>query len=370
MNAHNIHQSGSSSPTNRANQCKSAKNSSTVSPGQRRHVTNLSNALNFSVVYAVMRACLICSASALCSLLSLLYTARAPPHSCSGRIRSTFSMVQSSQTNSTFSIHSTMGISVIVLLNFGISHPLYIRRNSLKNEEKQQSNTKEREVIRDWNSPPNNTVSNSLQYYSVRTPSSIVLSNPQVPRVFSQQQLPQRSLDYLLAALNEIWESSKFPDSWRVATIIPIPKPGKNSLSPSNYRPIALTSCLCKTMERMVNKRLVWFIESNNLYTNSQCGFRSQRSTMDHVVRLETSIREANIQRQHLIVVFFDLEKAYETTWRYGIMKDLHNMGLRGRLPNFIKAFLTDRKFQVRIRTTLSDIQQKKKGSLRGVYYQ
>ena len=109
------------------------------------------------------------------------------------------------------------------------------------------------------------------------------------------KQLPRRSLDYLLAALNEIWESSKFPDSWRVATIIPIPKPGKNSLYLSNYRPIALTSCLCKTMEHMVNKRLVWFIESNNLYTNSQCGFRSQRSTMDHVVRLETSIREANI---------------------------------------------------------------------------
>ena len=105
------------------------------------------------------------------------------------------------------------------------------------------------------------------------------------------KQLPRRSLDYLLAALNEIWESSKFPDSWRVATIIPITKPGKNSLYPSNYQPIALTSCLCKTMERMVNKRLVWFIESNNLYTNSQCGFRSQRSTMDHVVRLETSIR-------------------------------------------------------------------------------
>ena len=118
----------------------------------------------------------------------------------------------------------------------------------------------------------------------------------------------------------------------------------------------------------MVNKRLVWFIESNNLYTNSQCGFRSQRSTMDHVVRLETSIREANIPSQHLLVVFFDLEKAYETTWRYGIMKDLHNMGLRGRLPNFIKAFLTDRKFQVRIGTTSSDIQQQEEGVPQGEY--
>ena len=180
------------------------------------------------------------------------------------------------------------------------------------------------------------------------------------------KQLPPKSLDYLLNALNDIWKNSRIPESWKLATIIPIPKPGKNSLHPSNYRPIALTSCLCKTMERMVNKRLVWFLESNNLYTNSQCGFRSQKSTMDHVVRLETSIREANIQKQHLVAIFFDLEKAYETTWKYGIMNDLHNIGLRGRLPYFIQAFLSDRKFQVRIGSTLSDIQNQEEGVPQG----
>ena len=47
-------------------------------------------------------------------------------------------------------------------------------------------------------------------------------------------------------------------------------------------------------------------------------------------------------------------------------MKDLHNMGLRGRLPNFIKAFLTDKKFQVRIGTTLSDIQKQEEGVPQG----
>ena len=60
---------------------------------------------------------------------------------------------------------------------------------------------------------------------------------------------------------------------------------------------------------------------------------------MNHVVRLETSIREAIIQKQHLVAIFFDLEKAYKTTWRYGIMNDLHNMGFKARLPTFIKAF-------------------------------
>ena len=78
---------------------------------------------------------------------------------------------------------------------------------------------------------------------------------------------------------------------------------------------------------------------------------------MDHGVKLETSIREANIQKQHLIAVFFDLEKAYETTWKFGIMKDLHSLGLRrGRLPDFIKSFLSDRQFRVRIRSTFSNL--------------
>ena len=92
---------------------------------------------------------------------------------------------------------------------------------------------------------------------------------------------------------NDIWKSSRFPESQKLVTIIPIPNPGKNSLYPSNYGPIALTNCLCKTMKCIVNKRLVWFIESNNFLSfivNSQCGFRNQRSTMDHEVRLEAFI--------------------------------------------------------------------------------
>ena len=83
---------------------------------------------------------------------------------------------------------------------------------------------------------------------------------------------------------------------------------------------------------------------------------------MDHVVRLEISIREAIIQKQYLVAIFFDPEKAYKTTWRYGIMNDLHNMGLKGRLLNFIKAFLSDRKFRVFIGSTLSNIQNQEEG--------
>ena len=75
------------------------------------------------------------------------------------------------------------------------------------------------------------------------------------------KNLPESALDTLLRAFNDSWITGQFPPAWSKATIIPIPKPGKDPTDPGNYRPIALTSCLCKTFERLVNYRLVWFLE-------------------------------------------------------------------------------------------------------------
>ena len=65
------------------------------------------------------------------------------------------------------------------------------------------------------------------------------------------KQLPDASLLLLLNIFNQIWISGNFPSDWRKAIVIPIPT------NPTSYRPIALTRCICKTMERMINRRLV-----------------------------------------------------------------------------------------------------------------
>ena len=56
-----------------------------------------------------------------------------------------------------------------------------------------------------------------------------------------------------------------------------------------------------------------------------------------------------------MVAVFFDLQNAYDTTWNYGILKDLHSMGLQGKLPIFIGNFLSDKTFQIHLGTILSD---------------
>ena len=135
-----------------------------------------------------------------------------------------------------------------------------------------------------------------------------------------------------------------FPTSWKTAIIIPVP----------NW-PIALTSCLCKTMERMVNSRLTWYLERHKAFTEYQSGFRRRRSTVDNLLTLETSIRDAFVGGKHLVSIFFDLEKAYDTTWKHGILLDLYKTGLHGRLSMFICDFLSDRYFKVHVGNIYSD---------------
>ena len=73
-------------------------------------------------------------------------------------------------------------------------------------------------------------------------------------------------------------------------------------------------------MERMINDRLVWFLESYNLISGNQAAFRKNYSTNDHLVRVESFIRDAFVKQEHCVAIFFYLEKAYDKTWKYGIM--------------------------------------------------
>jgi hypothetical protein len=102
---------------------------------------------------------------------------------------------------------------------------------------------------------------------------------------------------------------------------------------------------MCKTMERITNARVVWFLESNGLLFNVQCEFRQGRNTLDHLVRFETFIWNAFAKKEHDVSIFFDLQKVYDTTWKYGILKDLFDMGLKGKLPTFMSNFLSNIEF-------------------------
>ena len=170
----------------------------------------------------------------------------------------------------------------------------------------------------------------------------------------------------IMTLFNHIFLEECFPDKWRTSIIIPILKPNKNATLPSSYRPIALTSCLCKLLEKILNIRLMWYLETHNVITQQQSGFRCNRGTTDQLVMLSNDLQTAKDNKEHSIVVFFDVNKAYDTAWKFKIIENLHEYGLRGSLPTFIQNFLQNRKIVVRIGNHTSTIHQVQNGIPQG----
>jgi len=119
------------------------------------------------------------------------------------------------------------------------------------------------------------------------------------------KHLPDITLETLLQIINDHWISGLFPPSWRQAVVLPIPKADKDRTDPNSHRPIALTSCLCKVVEWMINNRLVWYLEKKKIISKMQSSFRKRRSTTDQLIRLETFVRESFIQKQHVCCLFW-----------------------------------------------------------------
>lgn len=104
----------------------------------------------------------------------------------------------------------------------------------------------------------------------------------------------------------------------------------------------------------MVNQCLLYFLGFNKILDPLQSGFRGGRSTINHLVLIETDILDAFMHQQFFLSVFLDMEKTYDTTWCFGILPDIAGMGVWGSLLNVIQSYLSYRTFRVSVGNVLS----------------
>jgi hypothetical protein len=140
----------------------------------------------------------------------------------------------------------------------------------------------------------------------------------------------------MLVALHEviarIWIHERIPYDWCSANIIPIYKNAGAKAAYSSYRGISLMSVAFKLYETILQKRLSDYIESNKLVGDEQGGFRQGRSTVDHIFVLSEIIAHRNEQSKPTYLCFLDLSKAYDLTWREGILDRLLSVGVHGKM--------------------------------------
>ena len=180
------------------------------------------------------------------------------------------------------------------------------------------------------------------------------------------KHLPKIAQKALLSIYNSFYLSNKIPVEWNTAIVIPILKQGENPSDPASYRPISLTSALCKIMERLLANRLYWYLESNNLLNPAQTGFRRNKNTIDQLIRLHKDVNKAIANKSNTLAVFLDFSKAFDMVWIPGLLYKLRQLGITGYAYNFINNFLTNRTLAVRIGTSVSNLYKLENGTPQG----
>jgi len=146
----------------------------------------------------------------------------------------------------------------------------------------------------------------------------------------------------LLEIFNQMLDSGIYPHTWKSATIITIPKPNKPSSDINSYRPISLLSCLGKTLEKIIARRLIWFINRHNLISH-----KKKNSTMDALLRIQHFASNALSTKNHVSILATDFERAFDREGIHVVLCQLGSWGIGPRLYNLIKAFMTNRSFRV-----------------------
>ena len=146
-----------------------------------------------------------------------------------------------------------------------------------------------------------------------------------------------------------------FPDDMKIARVIPLFKAGNNNVF-TNYRPVSILPQFSKILEKIFNNRLDNFIEKHKILTDSQYGFRRNRSTSLALIELIEKITESLDSKRTTVGVFIDLKKAFDTIDHQLLLKKLYFYGVRGTALNWIEPYLTNRQQYVHLGDVKSEL--------------
>lgn len=132
--------------------------------------------------------------------------------------------------------------------------------------------------------------------------------------------------------------------------IVPISKPGK----PGEFRPISLSSCILKTLERIIKSRLEWWCESRDFFSPFQFGFRRGVGTTDCLAHLVTDIQNTFSDNEFLGALFLDISSAYENVNLHILIDKLSLLIPRGLACNIVRLF-AERNISIKTASGIGD---------------
>ena len=152
----------------------------------------------------------------------------------------------------------------------------------------------------------------------------------------------------LTLLFNRSLQLGQVPSQWKMANVSAIFKGKGSEDDPSNYRPISITSCVGKILEKIIFKYLYNYLQENQILTKFQSGFRPKDSTVNQLLEIYHTIIENLDNQKDIKFIFCDVSKAFDKVWHKGLLHKLQKYGITGNMLNWFNSYLSGRQQRVK----------------------
>jgi hypothetical protein len=160
------------------------------------------------------------------------------------------------------------------------------------------------------------------------------------------KELAEELAEPLSIIFQKSMSEGTLPQSWKDASVTPIFKKGKKSAL-GNYRPVSLTSVVCKVIESLVRDHMVAHMTKNVLFSGFQHGFISGRSCVTNLLAVLDAWTEAMDNGTAVDAVYLDFAKAFDTVPHERLLIKLQGYGIQDKVLGWIQNFLQGRRQSV-----------------------
>ena len=155
------------------------------------------------------------------------------------------------------------------------------------------------------------------------------------------------------AIFRQSLKEARIPSDWKASVVVPVHKKGTTS-DPLNYRPIALTSVLCKQMEHIVASHIRTHLDKTDFLVTEQHGFRSKRSCESQLILTIHNVLQLLDLGNTVDCIVLDFSKAFDTVCHSKLIAKLQSTGLSKCIVDWIREWLKDRVQCVKINSICS----------------
>ena len=181
----------------------------------------------------------------------------------------------------------------------------------------------------------------------------VSLTPDEIPS-YALKQIGHTIAPFLTRLFNLSFSTNTLPSQWKTAIISPIHKKGSRSTA-ENYRPISLTSAICRVLETILKNIIIEYIYQKNLIAEHQHGFLPGRTTTTQLLNALNDWTTSLENNESTHVIYTDFAKAFDRVSHEKLIQVLKSFGIDGEILSWVGSFLKERTQRVIVNGELSD---------------